>query len=173
MSTRSCIVIKVKESDLNQVKKFNPELLPVKVEGWDCYGETTCAEKSQPVELKGAYIGIYCHSDGYPSGVGAVLKEKFNDYETALNLIIGGDCSSVWFDSVRRYGTRSSEDWDYIFPQQGDKPEQVYKRFGGTEYCYLFEDGVGWKVNTFEEYIKDGNEEYPKPIFKEYDNDTE
>ena len=97
MSTRSCIVIKVKESDLNQVKKFNPELLPVKVEGWDCYGESTSDEKSQPVELKGAYIGIYCHSDGYPSGVGAVLKEKFNDYETALNLII------VWFGKTLRH----------------------------------------------------------------------
>ena len=78
MSTRSCIVIKVKESDLNQVKKFNPELLPVKVEGWDCYGESTSDEKSQPVELKGAYIGIYCHSDGYPSGVGGkTLRHSF------------------------------------------------------------------------------------------------
>lgn len=149
MSTISCIMLKIKEEDLNQVKTFNADLLPVKTEGWDAYGEKTCEDKAQPVKVEKAYIGIYCHYDGCPSGVGSALKEKFNDYETILNLIIGGDCSSVWFDGVKRYANRDSEEWEYIKPTQGDNPKDVYERFDGAEYGYLFEDGVGWKVKDF------------------------
>lgn len=165
MSTRSCIMIKVKEEDLNKVKSFNAKALPVKAEDWDGYTEKTCEDKAQPVKIEKAYIGIYCHSDGYPSGVGSALKEKFNDYETILNLIIGGDCSSVWFDSVMRYANRDGEEWKYIKPTQGDKPENVYKRFDDAEYCYLFEDGVGWKVKSFYSELAKG--------FVEYNNETE
>ena len=39
----------------------------------------------------------YCQFDGYPSGVGRALLEDYNDYETALNLVIAGCLETlVW-----------------------------------------------------------------------------
>lgn len=139
MSTRSCIIIKVKNEDLNKVKLFKPELLPVEQKTWGTCGQES-KELSRRVKLTKPYIGIYCHSDGYPSGVGKVLKEKFTDYETILNLIVGGDCSFVWFDGVMRYGTREGEEWRWISPTREDNPFLVASHID-HEYAYLFENG--------------------------------
>lgn len=157
MSTRSCIIVRVKDEDLKKVKKFKSSLLPVNEENWDNYGQTREKDLCGKITLNKPYIGIYCHSDGYIEGVGAVLKEKFNDYETALNLVIGGDCSFVWFDCVRRYGTRDLEEWKFIKPTRGISPSDVFKDID-HEYAYLFENGE-WKVR----HICDKNFE-----FKEY-----
>ena len=146
MSTRSCIIVKVRPSDMGQVIKFKESALPVKQERW---GEGRKLNKEKPVELTGNYIGIYCHSDGYPSGVGNVLKKKFNNYEQVLNLVAGGHCSFVWFDGVRRYATRKGEEWEYLTPKQGNTPKEVYEKID-CQYAYLFEEGE-WLVNDFEE----------------------
>lgn len=144
MSTRSCIIIKVRESDLGKFKKFDPSLLPVKMADWSCYHESEGKELSRKVKLTKPYIGIYCHSDGYPEGVGKVVKETFPSYEQALNLAIGGDCSVVWYDEVRRYGNRAGEDWKWVKPHLGDTPKKVYEKID-CQYCYLFDDD-GWKL---------------------------
>lgn len=143
MSTRSCIIVRVKDEDLNKVKKFKSNLLPVDENNWDNYDQTREKDLCSRVTLNKPYIGIYCHSDGYLEGVGAVLKAKFNDYETALNLVIGGDCSCVWFDYVRRYGTRDLEQWKFISPTKGESPQDVFEHID-HEYAYLFENGE-WK----------------------------
>jgi hypothetical protein len=38
---------------------------------------------------------IYCHWDGYPTGVGATLNESYTDREKVLELIKLGDISSL------------------------------------------------------------------------------
>ena len=85
MSTRSCVIVKVRKEDLGKKLKFDAS--KVKLEDWE---EQKKDEFSKEVELKSPYVGVYCHWDGYPEGVGSVLKKCFNDYESALNLILGG-----------------------------------------------------------------------------------
>ena len=138
MGTRSNIIIKVKKEDIGRVVKFNARKLPLKRLDWSVYGEEKKREFSQPVTLENEYVGIYCHWDGYPEGVGKVLKDKFNTYEKALNLIAGGWCSSVDYEGVRHYANRNNEDWEYIKPAQMKKPGVVA---GWTEYAYVFDNG--------------------------------
>lgn len=154
MSTRSCIMVKVRPSDKEKVLKFSKKLLPVKMRDWKSVDSTTGEvwrdetdkrDKCQPVTITGNYIGIYCHWDGYPEGVGASLKKSFLTYEDVLNLVVGGSCSSVADDGVTRYGNRQKEKWSYIKPSQGDTQKSVYQCCGWAEYVYLFdEERGGW-----------------------------
>lgn len=144
MSTRSSIIIKVRKEDIGKFKKFDPSLLPVKLSNWDCYGEQISKEMSRKVKLTKPYIGIYCHSDGYPDGVGRVLKSTFPTYEQALNLVVGGDCSVVWDDEVRHYANRSGEDWKWVKPKLGDTPAKVYEKID-CQYSYLLDEN-GWHM---------------------------
>lgn len=141
MSTRSCVIIKVRPEDIGKVMKFNNELLPVKEEDW---GDEADMDKAEDVKISSAYLGVYCHWDGYPDGVGAALKANFNTYEQALNLILGGSYSSISNDSVRRYATRSGEDWDT--PIQSDDLMKVVDSFDWSEYAYRFTEEKGWMV---------------------------
>lgn len=161
MSTRCAIIIKVKDEDLGKIKKFDKDKLPngVKLAEWNCYGKEIGNEMSREVELTKPYIGIYCHNDGYLDGVGKVLKESFNDYETALNLVVGGSCSIVWYDVVRHYANRKGEEWNYIKPKEGDTPMEIESHIGHNGYVYLLEDGE-WRVLSGGEFI-------------DYDNSTE
>lgn len=169
MSIRSAIIIKVRPEDIGKKMKFDPSKLPVSLDKW--YYDTS-RDKSKEIVIEKEYIGIYCHSDGYPTGVGNALKEKFNDYDTILNLIIGGACSYVWFDGVRRYADRKGERWNYLQPKQGDTPEEIYTHIN-SQYCYLFTRECGWRVNDYNNGEKNiGTEEnpdiIPAPIFKYY-----
>ena len=146
MSTRSCIILKVRKEDLGKVKKFNEKLLPITLKTWkEEWCDESSKEKSEEVTLKKEYIGIYCHWDGYPSGVGAVLKEKFTDYDSILNLIVGGYCSSVWYDGIKHYANRKRMKWGDIKPNQGDTQKKVLNNYSWIEYAYLFdEERGGW-----------------------------
>lgn len=44
------------------------------------------------------FLTVYCHNDGYPSGVGADLEDDFDggNYEDALDFILCGDRSTVY-----------------------------------------------------------------------------
>ena len=151
MGTRCNIIIKVKKEDIGRVVKFNARKLPLKRLDWSVYGENKVREFSKPITLEKNYIGIYCHWDGYPDGVGEVLREKFNDYEKALNLGAGGWCSSVAFDGVRHYANRKGESWEFIKPTQIDELGVVA---GWTEYAYVFDNGK-WYYGEVE-YVGDG-----------------
>jgi hypothetical protein len=144
MSTRSCIIVRVKDEDLGKIKKFRPTFLPTVQASWSSYNEEDVNDKSGKITLNTPYIGIYCHNDGYIEGVGNALKEKYNDYKTALNLVLGGDCSFVSLDGVRRYATRNGEKWECVKPTRGINPKCVSDNID-YEYCYLFENGK-WKV---------------------------
>lgn len=145
MSTRSCVIIKVRKEDIGTVKSFNKELVKVAEKGWGEY-EQADADKASPVEIKDKYIGIYCHWDGYPDGVGAALKANFNTYEDALNLILGGDCSVISNEYIMRYATRKDEDWKYLQPKQEATTNLMLSHFDWSAYAYTFTDGKGWSV---------------------------
>ena len=141
MSTRSCIMLKVRKEDFGKKEKFDTNL--TKVVEWDCCGKKE-DEVSEDVELNTKYIGVYCHSDGYPSWNGRVLKENYNTYDKAKSLILGGDISFIDTDNIRHYANRGCEEWKYIKPTQADTQKGVYSHID-CEYIYLFdEERGGW-----------------------------
>jgi hypothetical protein len=148
MSTRSCVIIKVRPADIGKMMKYNKDLTPVKENDW---GNEIDKDKAEEVKITAAYLGIYCHWDGYPNGVGAALKANFKTYEQALNLVIGGGCSAIDNEYVLRYATRKNEDWEYLSPMQNDDLNEVASKFNWSEYDYLFTEEDGWKVNDIYE----------------------
>jgi len=154
MSTRSCIILKVRKEDIGKLKlKFDVSKLPVPLGKWeykdgdgkvwrDESGKNLC----RPVPINNQYIGIYCHWDGYPSGVGAALKNHFKDYDSVLNLILGGSCSAI-DDSVRHYANRVGEQWRYLAPKQGSSQKDLISYFSNAwvEYAYLYDESRGWR----------------------------
>jgi len=115
MSTRSNIAIRLRSEDRN--KTFNTP-----------WGE--------PVKPNGAeYLCVYCHNDGYPSGVGADLESMFNggDYEEALDYILQGDRS-----------TTDLSYWGWRREHCAPTPEQTAEDCYCEEYLYIiFEDENG------------------------------
>lgn len=148
MSTNSCVIIKLRREDIGKEMKFDVSKLPkgVKLEGWDDSVSVGAKDKCESVKLTDEYVGIYCHWDGYPDGVGKALKQSFKTYEDVLNLIVGGACSYITKDSVSRYANREIEKWGYIKPCFGKSADEVSGNAGGCiEYTYLFNEN-NWKI---------------------------
>lgn len=154
MSTRSFIIVKVRKEDIGKVMKFNEGLLPKPLDNWQekdhegkVWRDETGQNLCQPVEVKDQFIGVYCHWDGYPDGVGAELLTHFKDYNSVLNLIIGGSCSSINGGVVRHYANRQKEKWEYLLPKQGKSQAELARvgRGSWAEYAYVFDEATGWK----------------------------
>lgn len=145
MSTRSSILIQVPDSFLNSTAKYNSEIFKdrklIEIDGW---GEEDCKDKAEEIFISKPYLGIYCHNDGYPNGVGKDLISNYNDFSSAFNLILGGDCSVIIQGNIQRYATRKGEKWEYIQPRQLDKVKTVSD---DSEYLYLFENNH-WNLIT-------------------------
>ena len=144
MSTPSKIILKVRETDKGRKVKFDASKLPLPLEEWvmkdedgevyfDQRGKSLCREFT----LKGDYIGIYCHWDGYLDSTGKALKDYFNDYETALNLIVGGFCSGIASGHVAHYANRNIEKWANIKPIQGSLEKVRNSIYGQYEYVFV------------------------------------
>lgn len=101
MSTRCSILIEIPNNLIGQTLKYQKQDNET---SWD-----KNIDKTEPVKITKKYLGIYCHHDGYPNGVGSELVNKYNNFNSALNLILGGDCSSI-VKNLIRYATRESEE---------------------------------------------------------------
>ena len=132
MSTRSCIIVKIKKEDLGKVMKFNESL----VRGLESWEKNESKEGYFPeITLKYQYLSVYCHWDGYLEGVGAELKEHYNTYEKALNLVLGGSISSINIpSSVQMIGSEAFTFCYNItqFSVESDNP--VYATIDGVLY---------------------------------------
>lgn len=73
MATRSNIYLKLREEDRTKQHK------------------SACGLDVNPEGDQ--YLEVYCHFDGYPDGVGKVLKDMNMTYEDALKYILEGDRS--------------------------------------------------------------------------------
>lgn len=147
MSTSSMIWVKVREEDFGKVLTADITKLPNTVEklNFPC----------KPVKIHSnpggntLYLGIYCHFDGYFSGVGEELYNKFTTYEQVLNLILLGECSYI-IDSICSYHNWRGEELTIRYAEF-ERPKST------QDYYYLFEDGKWstqpgkqcvYKVNT-------------------------
>jgi hypothetical protein len=109
------------------------------------------------------YSGVYCHWDGYPEHNGKILKEDYQARSKVVDLIDGGDMSSLktkttWestfkdddYSNTREeqplyYYERGETDDDTIYPKHFKTHQKMYKyaKGCGCEYIYTFDDTVG------------------------------
>lgn len=149
MATRSYIRVILKEEDRNKDMKFNPSLIGDETGKYEIglneWGRDQLDIEHgmwETVNPNGSEaLRIYHHWDGYPDGVGATLVKSYNSYDKALNLVLGGDCSTI-NSTYNPYALRKSEDWDSIKPAAIDENEGVEE-----EYDYMFKDGE-WYVRA-------------------------
>lgn len=80
------------------------------------------------------YLGVYCHNDGYPSGVGDDLKGMFEDgdYKEALKFILAGDRSTT---DLSYWAWRQETN----APEAGDTAEE----FNTQNYLYIISEVNG------------------------------
>lgn len=119
---------------------------------------------------------IYCHYDGYPAGVGVILKDNYKTKEKVEELIALGDIAELGtttefknFSNMpykayadmpleeRRKYTRDYHRWvAQPIKIKTNFDEQDYKyELGrsGVDFLYLFKDGKWF-------YLKDENEDF-------------
>ena len=94
MGTRCWISVKVKTEDQYKTRRFNPELMPRRLNKRRCWPEGM--ENRLPETYLKKFITTYCGLDGYPSCVGQELLDHYNSYEKALNLTLGGQYDSLY-----------------------------------------------------------------------------
>ena len=105
------------------------------------------------------YKGIYCHFDGYETGVGAILNEHYQDADKVSRLIALGDISCLG-KRVEPIGPHSydkaEKDTTIAYTRDrgetgckattGKTIEDVESKIGHNGYVYVFENG-DWTCN--------------------------
>jgi hypothetical protein len=134
------------------------------------------------------FDSIYCHNDGYPSGVGRKLFNYYQDLAKIDQLIALGDISSLGAeigtkhdfnrppdDVVNAYGRdRGEKD---IEARHAKSLKELFQHADGSdcEYVYLFKDGA-WNVTGHGQFRAfgdgPGKDDEPSPwrslaLFKE------
>jgi len=92
-------------------------------------------------EEDNSYQGIYCHWDGYPSGVGATLAEHYKLQDKVKVLISKGSLSSLG-PTLKESEFYTDRGEDLRVNTFSDSDElKVYAKESWCEYLYIFEDG--------------------------------
>ena len=109
------------------------------------------------------YSGVYCHWNGSVEHNGKILKEDYQARSKVVDLIDGGDMSSLktnttWESTFKEdaytntreeqplyYYERGDIDDDSVYPKHFKNHQQMYKyaKNCGCEYIYTFDDTVG------------------------------
>ena len=141
MATRSTISLVVKDGDMNKTFHFDRNKLPKSVAEFP----HEFINEIGDVTINNEVLTIYHHWDGYPEGVGATLLKDYNDYDTILNLMCGGDASSINGGTCVQYCAWRGEKWETNKPTQCKENEVKCTE----EYVYLFKDGK-WLFKDWE-----------------------
>ena len=115
----------------------------------------------------GVIRSIYCHFDGYPKGVGAILRDHYRLVHKADKLIRLGDISTLGPEPVS-----CPENWDistnpfyegpeltlayrdrpgekYFKPRTSETYEDFFNLCNGVDYAYIFDaQKKDWKIYT-------------------------
>ena len=81
------------------------------------------------------YITFYHHWDGYPDRLGEILKDEYSDYDTLLNLALGGNYSTIIEGLMPYIGLGNH--WK---DQKADCSDEIPERQGC--YQYLYKNGI-------------------------------
>ena len=83
---------------------------------------------------------VYCHFDGYPSGVGNILKTSYTSEDKIRQLIAGGamSCLVEEVDDCEFYTKRGEQLHNY----KELELDVIHKKANniGCEYLYIFQD---------------------------------
>jgi len=112
------------------------------------------------------YVGVYCHNDGYPSGVGQTLFLHHNSQEAAEAIVALGALSQLHAQLAPNVGEEHSFDdpiHGVTIAYHRDRDEDMMVSRGPSwkvarekidaAYHYLFEDGLWFctsEYGTFE-----------------------
>ncbi len=103
----------------------------------------------------GTFSSIYCHFDGYPEGVGTVLRDHYKDPGKVSALMLLGDISSLGSEvgDKHSFDDRSNRSWTTAYGRdRGETGAEgaISKDFEelceltrecGGEYLYVFKGG--------------------------------
>ena len=102
----------------------------------------------------GTFTGIYCHWDGYPSGVGKTLRDHYSDPATVAELIALGDLSTLGekigtkhpfdtrvVDECTAYGRDRGKTGTEAVTSADFPALQALTQESGGEYLYVFKGG--------------------------------
>lgn len=104
----------------------------------------------------GTLTSIYCHWDGYPEGVGSMLKKHYTDPHKINQLLTLGDISSLHedigeqhdFDSgvdvTTFYGRDRGETGTYALSHMDIEGWLDVRKESWCEYGYLWADNTWW-----------------------------
>jgi len=98
------------------------------------------------------YYGIYVHLDGYPEGVGKILKEYYCDKNNVMKLISHGDASYLGknLNECRFYHRDQNSP---LYMGVFDSLEEAFEYYKNSwcEYAYVYDDETDdWIVYTLE-----------------------
>lgn len=98
------------------------------------------------IEENGNVKYVYCHWDGYPSWVGAILKKYYNTEEKVKNLIELGSISSLArsLDETIFYIRDGNEKYSSCKPLTTTIKEYINHGDPMIEYLYLYNKDNGW-----------------------------
>jgi hypothetical protein len=101
----------------------------------------------------GSISGIYCHHDGYPEGVGKMLKENYSNPDKVSALLGLGDISCLGpgiHEETIAYARDMNQDFEpnATYASLNDMLQNVWDDFG-AEYAYVF-NGTGWSCHEQE-----------------------
>jgi len=132
----------------------------------------------------GTITSIYCHHDGYPSGVGEVLLNNYKTEEKIRELLKLGDLSSIGTEPIdnprawenpsmadilsggyfKAYKELNPDNMCNSYKSRGEdcpaqthkdvKEYQKYSRDCWGEYTYLFKDGTWFVIEYDDEDMK-------------------
>lgn len=114
---------------------------------------TNCLIGVQPEDGDGSVEAIYCHYDGYPTMVGAILKARIRTEDEARDLINGGDISYLQGEDEDGnldplyYQYYIGKPWEKIKPETFEDVSAFLEEAGNYSYAYLYANG-GWEGYT-------------------------
>ena len=108
----------------------------------------------------GSIFSAYHHWDGYPEGLGLILKTQYYSKAFAFVLISGGDMSSCWTKDRWDDSADGTYGPQYYSQRGEDCPPRLYADLceyllpdNSEEYAYLFSNGewVCYDMHQFED----------------------
>lgn len=86
----------------------------------------------------GSVMSVYCHWDGYPSGVGQCLLENYRTVKDVVSLMRNGDIQSLGEDEESTEFFDSDQDDDLPFQPRTDETLDLFLKSDIEDYGYLF-----------------------------------
>jgi hypothetical protein len=107
--------------------------------------------------------GVYCHSDGYVSGVGRTLFENYTHEDSVRELIALGSLSILGTEigSKHNFNNNDNRSWCKAYGRDRGESDQEANTWDSyqqlinesrQDYNYLFTPGQGW---TATRYVQD------------------